>query len=85
MRTLTTDTDNTSVVEEPQLAVKFYPKTEKKKQTGKSTLNMLSLFSGCGGMDLGFEGDFSVLKTSVNEVFNPNFINKELELSLIHI
>ena len=32
MRTLTADTENTSVVEEPQLAVKFYPKTEKKKQ-----------------------------------------------------
>ena len=45
MRTLTTNTENTSVVEEPQLAVKLYPKTEKKEQKGKSTLNMLSLFS----------------------------------------
>ncbi|MEZ5009582.1 MAG: DNA (cytosine-5-)-methyltransferase [Chitinophagales bacterium] len=80
MRTLTTDTENMSVVKEPQLAFKFYPKTktEKKEQKGKSTLNMLSLFSGCGGMDLGFEGDFSVLKSSVNEVLNPNFISQEL-------
>ncbi len=81
MRTLTTDTENNSVVEEPQLAVKFYPKTktQQKEQKGKSTLNLLSLFSGCGGMDLGFEGDFSVLKSSVNEVLNPDFINKEVE------
>ena len=61
-------------VEEPQLAVKFYSKTkiDKKGNTEKSTLNLLSLFSGCGGMDLGFEGDFSVLKSSVNEILNPN-------------
>ena len=85
MRTLTIDTENTSVVEEPQLAVKFYPKTEKKEQKGKSTLNMLSLFSGCGGMDLGFEGDFSVLKSSVNEILNPDFINEELENNFIKL
>lgn len=29
-------------------------------------LRVLSLFSGCGGMDLGFEGGFKVLKRSVN-------------------
>lgn len=61
MRTLTTDIENTSVVEEPQLAMKFNVKTElqNEEEKGKSTLNMLSLFSGCGGMDLGFEGNFS--------------------------
>jgi len=87
MRTLTTDTENTSVVEEPQLAVKFYAKEkkEKEKKVDKSTLNMLSLFSGCGGMDLGFEGDFSVLKSSVNEILNPHFINKELENNFVKL
>lgn len=87
MRTLTTNTENTNVVEEPQLAIKFYPKakTEKKAQKGKSTLNMLSLFSGCGGMDLGFEGDFSVLKSSVNEVLNPNFISQELDNNFVKL
>lgn len=87
MRTLTTDTENSSVVEEPQLAVKFYPKTkiEQKKQKEKSTLNMLSLFSGCGGMDLGFEGDFSVLKSSVNEILNPDFINQEIDNNFIKL
>ena len=29
-------------------------------------IRLLSLFSGCGGIDLGFEGDFKVLNASVN-------------------
>jgi len=87
MPTLRTYTENTSIVEEPQLAVKFYSKEKRKKENkvDKSTLNMLSLFSGCGGMDLGFEGDFSVLKSSVNEILNPNFINEELENNFIKL
>lgn len=87
MRTLTSDTENTSVVEEPQLTVKFYAKeiTKKESEKDKETLNMLSLFSGCGGMDLGFEGDFSVLKSSVNEVLNPDFINKELDNNFVQL
>ena len=35
---------------------------------------VLSLFSGSGGMDLGFEGDFDVLKQSVNLDFHPDWI-----------
>lgn len=35
------------------------------------TLNVLSLFSGCGGMDLGFEGSFNVLSGSVNKEKHP--------------
>ena len=87
MQTIITKTENISVVEEPQLAVKFYPKinTIEKQQKGTSTLNMLSLFSGCGGMDLGFEGDFSVLKSSVNEILNPDFIDKELDNNFIKL
>ncbi|PHR69730.1 MAG: DNA (cytosine-5-)-methyltransferase [Lutibacter sp.] len=87
MPQLRTYTKNTSIVEEPQLAVKFYSKEKRKKEdkVDKSTLNMLSLFSGCGGMDLGFEGDFSVLKSSVNEILNPNFINKELENNFVKL
>jgi DNA (cytosine-5)-methyltransferase 1 len=34
---------------------------------------VLSLFSGCGGLDLGFEGDFCVLKESINEEINPDW------------
>lgn len=44
-----------------------------KKCIEKSTLNVLSLFSGCGGMDLGFEGNFNVLNKSVNKVIHPEW------------
>lgn len=40
-----------------------YPVTKRKT---KNTLNVLSLFSGCGGMDLGFEGGFEVFKQAIN-------------------
>lgn len=39
----------------------------------KPTISVLSLFSGCGGMDLGFEGDFEVLSASINQVINPHW------------
>lgn len=44
-----------------------------KKQTSQKDLNVLSLFSGCGGMDLGLEGGFNVLKKSVNEKIHPDW------------
>ena len=36
-------------------------------------LNVLSLFSGCGGMDLGFEGGFDILKDSMNTLVHPEW------------
>lgn len=44
-----------------------------KTATGKAAINVLSLFSGCGGMDLGIEGDFDVLSVSVNKKINPDW------------
>lgn len=41
-------------------------KEKKMKSNRKKLKRVISLFSGCGGMDLGFEGDFCVLKKSVN-------------------
>lgn len=38
-----------------------------------SRLNVLSLFSGCGGMDLGFEGGFDILRESMNEFVHPEW------------
>lgn len=38
-------------------------------------LKVLSLFSGCGGMDLGFEGGFQVLKRSINLRINRDWIS----------
>lgn len=40
-------------------------------------MRVLSLFSGCGGMDLGFEGDFECLKKSVNVEIHPDWIAKD--------
>jgi len=39
----------------------------------QKTMSVLSLFSGCGGLDLGFEGDFDVLEKAVNYSVNPDW------------
>lgn len=39
-------------------------------------MKMLSLFSGCGGMDIGFEGDFICLKKSINSDIHPDWIKE---------
>lgn len=71
------------LVKEPQLEILY--NSQKTKEKKKDTLNVLSLFSGCGGMDLGFEGGFSVLKSSVNETLNPNFIEKNLKNGFVQL
>lgn len=38
------------------------------------SMRLLSLFSGCGGMDLGFEGDFKCLRKSVNPNLHSDWI-----------
>jgi DNA (cytosine-5)-methyltransferase 1 len=43
----------------------------------KKAKTVLSLFSGCGGMDLGFEGDFRVHKSSVNPKIHPTWYSKK--------
>ena len=40
---------------------------------GENRIRVLSLFSGCGGMDLGWEGGFLVHRGSVNEGLCPGF------------
>src|SRR5690554_5208639 len=81
--------DNNSIlVEEPQLDILFTktkPITEEKDEPEKDVLNVLSLFSGCGGMDLGFEGGFAVLEQSVNEILTPHFIDKVLENGFVQL
>lgn len=37
-------------------------------------MNVLSLFSGCGGMDIGFEGDFICLQKSINTQIHPDWV-----------
>ena len=77
MRTETLEAE-LNVVREPQLDILYYPKPSLKSNIDnkKEILNVLSLFSGCGGMDLGFEGGFSVLQQSVNEILTARFIDK---------
>lgn len=65
------------VVSEPQLSL-FYSTDEK---LSKEKLSMLSLFSGCGGMDIGFEGNFICNKKSipqnskwVKHIVNDNWV-----------
>lgn len=51
-----------------------------------NTINVLSLFSGCGGMDLGFEGDFNVLSVAINDRINPNWgIEKTQDPNWVHL
>lgn len=45
----------------------------------KNKKRVLSLFSGCGGMDIGFEGGFKCLKRSINKDIHPNWIADEDE------
>ncbi len=42
-------------------------------------MRLLSLFSGCGGMDIGFEGDFLCLKKSINAALHPEWIQEDLD------
>lgn len=45
----------------------------------KEKKRVLSLFSGCGGMDIGFEGGFKCLKKSINTEIHPDWITEEDE------
>lgn len=38
---------------------------------------LLSLFSGCGGLDIGFEGGFKILKSTLNTNIHNNWIDSE--------
>lgn len=40
-------------------------------------MKMLSLFSGCGGMDIGFEGSFICLKKAINTDLHPDWISED--------
>ena len=48
------------------------------KNFDNSNKNVLSLFSGCGGMDIGFEGGFTCLKRSVNLNLHRDWIEDDL-------
>lgn len=74
-----------NLVEEPQLAIKYNTKLPLKVIKGIKDLKLLSLFSGCGGMDLGFEGGFQTLSSSVNEELTPDFIEKRVNTKFVQL
>ena len=45
--------------------------------------NLLSLFSGCGGMDLGFTGSFTCNTKSINERLHPDWIFEKFDEKVI--
>lgn len=53
--------------------------------SGKRTLRVLSLFSGCGGLDLGLEGGFATLTKSVNEKLHPDWIEKQIDRNFVQL
>ena len=57
--------DHNGIVSENQIPLIF---TSNKKDQEQNSLRILSLFSGCGGMDIGFEGGFVAHRKS----FSPN-------------
>lgn len=50
--------DPISIGEEPQVFIDFKTKKNESPRNKKETLKIVSLFSGCGGLDLGFSGNF---------------------------
>ena len=65
--------DSNAGVSEDQIPINF-----SKRETGDpKTLRLLSLFSGCGGMDIGFEGGFIAPRKSFSE--NSDSIEQVLD------
>ena len=48
-----------SLVLEPQVLIDFLSKTKQNTGNVNKTYKVVSLFSGCGGLDLGFTGGFN--------------------------
>ena len=81
---------NGAVKESGVWFIPFSAKKPERLKVGKKagTLNqlrVLSLFSGCGGIDLGFEGDFNVLTASVNHALNPSWSIDEIDARWSHL
>lgn len=51
--------------------------SDAKNPAKNKKLRLLSLFSGCGGMDLGFEGHFTIFKNQYNPRINKDWEIKE--------
>lgn len=63
-KTIDNECDVDEMVLKEQIPLSFKPDDTKTVST--KDLKVVSLFSGCGGMDLGFEGGFEVFKQTMN-------------------
>ena len=54
-------------------------KNHQNNSSKNKSKNVLSLFSGTGGMDLGFEGGFKVLKRSLHPRINSSWIQELID------
>ena len=54
-----TELETNSTVEEPQMFIDFKTNKQNKSTNKNKTFKIVSLFSGCGGLDLGFSGNFN--------------------------
>lgn len=69
-----------------QSGVWLVPKNAQKPYDKKlKELRILSLFSGCGGMDLGFEGHFDIFKQQYNPRINNDWNVEEVNDKFIRL
>lgn len=64
------------MVEQLTLLDEFHSDERNHMSNDYEKKRVLSLFSGCGGMDVGFEGGFVCLKRSINETLHPTWIDE---------
>ena len=74
--------DENNKVEEPNYFLNF---GYENKVNIDNTIDVLSLFSGCGGMDLGLEGGFTVHNKSINQKVSPDFIDKIIDQEYVKL
>ena len=71
---------HSDIVAEQQYDLFFNNGDEERHEGG--TLRVLSLFSGCGGMDLGLEGGFIC---HMHSVTNPEWIHHEINPNRVRL
>lgn len=70
---LNEQTDSNAVVAEDRIPINFLEESD----DNPNTLRLMSLFSGCGGMDIGFEGGFIAPRKSFRE--NSPWIDHKID------
>ena len=76
------ENEYSDILKEPQVDMFFENGSRERNEDG---IRVLSLFSGCGGMDLGLEGGFICHKKSVvNEKFIDREVVDDLRCEFVH-